>query len=568
MLSPDFLLIITEKAEEMAARLNEYLTQRIVKRIMSLLDKEGRVELIPSSVSDIKKMQETGKLAEEIAKDLKGKMPDIEKEIDEAFETARERITEDSDRFTEEVAKKAGIDQKEIPKKKITKKEKALLKQAYEKTNGTMYNLSGSTVNAAQKQYIEAVDDAIWKATHGVSPHTAIAEAIDEVAKSGAYVLYDTGRKDRIETAITRAVRTGINQAAGEITLARCAELGVNQVLVSSHLGARYTDKDEPANHMSWQGKVYDIDWKSAVFEKYHVSEKQENEEDTKAFAKIRKAVITKLRPRDKSAGDFREKTGYGTGEGLCGWNCRHTFDPFVVGINRNNTEDFDSEKNKKQYDIEQKQRAAERKIRNIKRKKNVLKAAEKEALDINLKNELQKKRKSAEKEYDEKMKEYYDYCSKHGLRTKDERLKISNRIDANETKNIVKKMEEDIKNRQKELKNKIKSGEVSLKIKHQQFLKHVKGTKQYEDYERTRGENKGPQSRILITEEEAQKLIQEKNASGNIVNTKTKVVEFVTCDKTIGEYYNTKEKKWMKTKRVEIHYGKDGSHIVPVKEK
>lgn len=30
---------------------------------------------------------------------------------------------------------------------------------------------------------------------------------------------------------------------------------------------------------------------------------------------------------------DFIESTGYGTGEGLCGWNCYHSFSPFIPGI-------------------------------------------------------------------------------------------------------------------------------------------------------------------------------------------------------------------------------------------
>ena len=29
---------------------------------------------------------------------------------------------------------------------------------------------------------------------------------------------------------------------------------------------------------------------------------------------------------------DFKKSTGYGTGAGLCGWNCRHTFGPYIEG--------------------------------------------------------------------------------------------------------------------------------------------------------------------------------------------------------------------------------------------
>lgn len=31
----------------------------------------------------------------------------------------------------------------------------------------------------------------------------------------------------------------------------------------------------------------------------------------------------------------LRSATGYGTGAGLCGWNCRHTFGPYIEGCPR-----------------------------------------------------------------------------------------------------------------------------------------------------------------------------------------------------------------------------------------
>ena len=34
---------------------------------------------------------------------------------------------------------------------------------------------------------------------------------------------------------------------------------------------------------------------------------------------------------------DFVKSTGYGTGGGLCGWNCRHSFIPFDPETMKNN---------------------------------------------------------------------------------------------------------------------------------------------------------------------------------------------------------------------------------------
>ena len=42
-----------------------------------------------------------------------------------------------------------------------------------------------------------------------------------------------------------------------------------------------------------------------------------------------------------------------------------------LQGISTNNTEQFDDEKNKRRYDLEQKQRAAERNLRELRRRMN-----------------------------------------------------------------------------------------------------------------------------------------------------------------------------------------------------
>ena len=54
---------------------------------------------------------------------------------------------------------------------------------------------------------------------------------------------------------------------------------------------------------------------------------------------------------------DFKESTGYGTGGGLCGWNCRHTFIPFNPETMSNNLKDYGLEENKRMYEKHQKTR-------------------------------------------------------------------------------------------------------------------------------------------------------------------------------------------------------------------
>lgn len=443
MLTPEFLLRIVEAAEEKTAELNTYLTNRIVKRVMALFTKEGNVDFNPASVSDMRKMQETGKLVEEINQELQGKMPEIRKEIKKAFVKAANQIEVDNDRFLHkavefemevgnqidiELPKISDYEKSGIPKPAkdlhLTKKEVRLLERAYRLTNGTMHNLTRTTAEAWQKQYIEAVDKAYWKATHGVNSNTAIAEAIEECAHSGSMVLYPSGHRDRIETAIARAVRAGVSQAAADICLTRCAETGVDTVIVSSHSGARYTDKEEPSNHMSWQGKVYALDWNNDKLKDYRVTE-EEQKENKKMFAFFDRIKEFFSGRKEETAGDFIAITGYGTGEGLCGWGCRHHFGPYRKGINMNNNPRYDSEKDKELYNMEQKQRTKEREIRELKRRRQALKTAMDECQDPELRKELQDKLQTTSERLNKKREAYKDLCEENNLKTKEERLKL-----------------------------------------------------------------------------------------------------------------------------------------------
>lgn len=414
----DDLILATEQATE---EVNIYLTQRVIKRILAVLG-DGEVKFIPSSRKDIIKMLRTGKTLAEIETDIKRRLPYISKEIEQAFKNAANEIEREQDGYLETQIQSQGLPITNYHKPRkgvyvpikdlyITNAERALLESAFRRTMGTFNNLTRTTANATQLTLINVMDEAFNKVARGVSPHTATAEAIDEYSKVGTQVMYGN-KGQKIEVAITRAVRTGITQASGDVTLERCNNLGIDQVLVSSHLGARYTDKAEPANHQSWQGKVYDY---NRVAVKATDSVGIELQQIGKQLPKT----------REDSYGDFISITGYGTGEGLCGWNCRHIFMPFYPGM-KNNTEDYDSAENKKQYDLDQKQRAMERKLRDLRRNYEGLKSAYKEAQEP-LKSELKPKYDKAHKKYVDGVKAYNEWSKANGLRPKQERLKIAN---------------------------------------------------------------------------------------------------------------------------------------------
>lgn len=111
-----------------------------------------------------------------------------------------------------------------------------------------------------------------------------------------------------------------------------------------------------------------------------------------------------------------------------------------------------------------------------------------------------------------------------------------------------------------------ILTGEYCLIQKEQKYLQHKDGAAQYQQAIKGR---KRPQSTISISAQEAQqaifdyagKGICEKSHDGTISN-----IEFHTYHKVIGKY--PEGNILVDTKRFAIHYGKRGSHIVPVKEK
>lgn len=159
--------------------------------------------------------------------------------------------------------------------------------------------LGGTVIpGTIQETYTRILDVAAVKVQSGSTAYTgAIRGAIDQLAASGLqWIDYPSGWHNRVEVAARRAVMTGVGQVCARYSESLKEDIETEFVEVSAHRGAR--DKGfGPENHKSWQGKVY------------HVG-----------------GAITY---NGKRYPDFVTVTGYGTGEGLSGWNCRHKWYPF-----------------------------------------------------------------------------------------------------------------------------------------------------------------------------------------------------------------------------------------------
>ena len=217
---------------------------------------------------------------------------------------------------------------------------------------------AGRTILKPQKALTWALDAALLQVQSGaVSYNTAIANVTKQLADSGLRMVdYESGRSDQVDVAARRAVMTGVNQINQKYAEQSTEYLETDLVETSAHIGARNIG-NVPENHEKWQGK-----W-------YRWSEKPQ--------------TSTGEYP------DFIETTGYGTGAGLGGWNCRHTFYPVVEGVSEAtySQADLDAMKGENRkfkfegqeydgYTATQEQRSIERTIRKLKREETAYNAA------------------------------------------------------------------------------------------------------------------------------------------------------------------------------------------------
>ena len=264
-----------------------------------------------------------------------------------------------------------------------------ILQRDYEATMGEWSNMTRTTAEAAQSLFISECDNAYNKVISGAVSYTqAVREAVDTVAQNGVIVRYPTGHRDTIETATARAVRTGISQASGDISMQRMKEQEWDIILVSAHIGARTGDGGQnPGNHLWWQGQFYSRTGKDKRFPPFSV-------------------------------------TGYGTGEGLSGWNCRHSFGP-GDGVN-NPYKDIQTADNERMEKLEQRQRALERRIRKTKQAVMCLQTAVENCKDDALRFELQAELDRKSYLLQKQNAAYKDYCKQNDLRELQDRLMIA----------------------------------------------------------------------------------------------------------------------------------------------
>ncbi len=197
-------------------------------------------------------------------------------------------------------------------------------------------------VEGAKTAFLNASIEAVTKINSGLfTTERALHQAARKLEGEGIpieYVTYQnpkTGKTtitNHVDVAVRRHIRTQISQDGARMTMDRLKKYDVALVEVSSHAGSR-------PEHAEWQGRVYSL-----------------------------KGDITIEGTRYR---DFYSATRYGSVDGLCGANCRHSFAPYIHGAPRSyepNPSHPSGLPNDEVYGLTQKQRYLERKIRDDKR--------------------------------------------------------------------------------------------------------------------------------------------------------------------------------------------------------
>ena len=338
--------MFTPEELEFMPRAIEKLYSDLEWRVMSDIIRRIKINREVTRAADwqIYRLHELGESKEAIKSAIQDALNLTDKEIDKIYEDAiASGYTRDHKLY--EVTGKEFIPYAE--NKVLQQMVKAIKEQTFDtfknitQSLGFAEKVDGKIVFTELADfYQQTLDAAMVDITSGMFDYnTVLKRTIDTLTNSGLRTIdYASGWSNRVEVAARRAVMTGITQVTGKINEQNAEKLETEYFEVSWHADARPT-------HQKWQGRVY-------------------------------------------SKKDLEEVCGLGTGDGLAGWNCRHTYYPFIPGISErlytdeqldamNEKENTPKEWNGKKYtsyEASQKQRKMETSIRAWKRKVQLLK--------------------------------------------------------------------------------------------------------------------------------------------------------------------------------------------------
>lgn len=547
MLTPEYFENKEDRMLEMFRELEMFLLEDVSKRLLKAGEMSGTAD------RNIWKTMQLGVQQEEILKQLSALTGKTTKELRDLLEDAVMTSWESDRAILEKmgVATASPLENPDFMR---------VINAQLKKSKGELYNLTRSTMRQAQKDLIQLLDQADMRVASGVQSYSsAICQILDEYAGKGIKVEY-ARRSISLEAAVRMCVVTSMNQTTAQLTNAYIEEAAAEYVLVSAHAGARYDPKhpNDYHSHDHWQGKVY------------------------------------KIQGSEEGYPNLLEETGYdirdGVGvvvepEGLHGYNCRHSHQPWIKGlrnpyVDENGNLKIDTEESRKLYDLKQKQRAMERSVRKTKRQLLEKQTQIDLVAEMDVKPLLQADYDRLAYKLREQNKAYNSFCEDNELTKDTDRLKVAGfkkkqasaangratayqNATEKDQANSSKILENTVKSstiKSTIVKDAIDSGKVSKTININKQNRHIKGS---DGYIMGRSYIKG-------NIEDAQKLVDELSGTGKpIIDSKGNWTnkERVEASETLGVHVNPDDNSETETKKATIVYSKTGSHIIPRKD-
>ena len=388
MLTPDYLEHCADEAIKINAELENFIIKDIARRIVQ----SGVIT--ETARHQIKAIQESGYLYNDIIAEI----ANISKLSTEVVKGIFEDAAIETMTFDDKIYELAGLKPTAFRESPTMMQ---ILKTGIQKANNDINNLTMTSAGTAQSKFKEITNMAYRQYTSGAFDYnTAIFNAIEQLSKDGINVMYPSGKLDKIDVAVRRAVLTGVSQTANKLQDKRAEEMNCDLVEVTAHIGARVTKKLDHTNHAWWQGKVYSI---SGNNDKYP---------------------------------SLKEITGYGKVDGLGGINCRHNKFPFIEGFSKRAYTDKELEeinnktvtyngKDYGEYEALKMQRQKERNIRETKREIAGYQGIMLGSTDETILNEAKNKYDFTTKKLKKQEKEIREFIKQTGLKRNNERERV-----------------------------------------------------------------------------------------------------------------------------------------------
>lgn len=253
-------------------------------------------------------------------------------------------------------------------------------KKDFRNLSNTLGVVSGNKALSLTDYYIDTIDYGIFQMSTGAFTYEQVLDkTMRDLASSGIRSIdYASGYSMNMDVAARQHIRTGLSQITGNISQNNASLMGQDLMEITAHADSR-------PDHAEWQGQVVSLSGRRGYLS--------------------------------------LEDIGYKDVAGFKGANCRHDWFPYFEGISTPSYSLDDLEEANRvvtewdhkpmtAYDVSQKQRQIERRIRNTKREVAVYEGAGMKEKELFAKAKLQRQNKL-----------YHDFSNSAGIRTKYERI-------------------------------------------------------------------------------------------------------------------------------------------------